>query len=136
MSVFTGGCACGALRYSATGEPLAMVECQCLDCRKDSGTGHASHVVFLRDGVTLTGTASHYEMPTDGGGRKTRGFCPTCGSPVTMTFSANPAILAVRAGSLDEPARYRPQIVTYTARALPWDHVDPALPAFAGMPTA
>lgn len=28
---YTGGCACGAIRYEISDEPLAMNDCQCRD---------------------------------------------------------------------------------------------------------
>src|SRR6476661_3988536 len=103
---YTGGCACGAIRYSIAGQPLFANHCQCRDCQRESGTGHV----------------------------KTRAFCPTCGLAVYMTFAAMPDIFTIRAASLDEPARYKPQVVTYAARGYDWDRLDPDLPKFAGMP--
>lgn len=131
---YTGGCACGALRYRISGEPRASLDCQCLDCQKESGTGHASHLVFDREKAEVTGPMSHFEMVADSGNHKTRGFCPTCGSPVIMTFAASPGSIGVRAASLDDPSRYRPQFVVYAARGHAWDRLDPALPKFDFMP--
>ena len=37
---FTGGCACGAIRYEITAEPIGMNDCQCRQCQRKSGTGH------------------------------------------------------------------------------------------------
>lgn len=133
---YTGGCACGAIRYEIAGEPLVCVDCQCRDCSRESGTGHASHVVFLRANVNLSGQASLWDMTADSGNIKTRAFCPKCGSPVYMMFAANPAILTVRAASLDEPHRYSPQMVTYHDSGYAWDYIDSALPVFAKMPPA
>jgi hypothetical protein len=31
---YTGGCACGAIRYEIAAEPIVMNDCQCLDCRR------------------------------------------------------------------------------------------------------
>ncbi|ESQ81743.1 hypothetical protein AEAC466_20185 [Asticcacaulis sp. AC466] len=131
---WTGGCACGALRYDIAGEPIAMVDCQCRDCQHESGTGHASHIVFARDGARITGDAAQFDMRADSGNLKTRHFCRICGSPTLMTFAATPDIFTVRAASLDEPERYQPQIVTYTASGHAWDCLDPALPRFDRMP--
>lgn len=133
---YTGGCACGAIRYQIAGEPLVSVDCQCRDCSRESGTGHASHVVFLRADVNLSGQASLWDMTADSGNIKTRAFCPKCGSPVYMTFAANPAILTVRAASLDDPHRYNPQMVTYHDSGYACDQINPALPVFAKMPPA
>lgn len=43
-NAFTGGCACGAIRYEISSEPLFSNHCQCRDCQRKSGTGgvHAS----------------------------------------------------------------------------------------------
>jgi hypothetical protein len=131
---YEGGCACGALRYTIVGEPVFSNDCQCRDCQRESGTGHGSHLSFQREGVTVTGDARSWDMVADSGNVKTRSFCPTCGSPVYMTFSAMPDIFTIRAASLDEPARYRPQVVTYTASGHAWDHLDPDLPKFERMP--
>ena len=52
---FTGGCACGAIRYSILGEPLFSNHCQCRDCQRESGSGHGSYMTFARAGVTRDG---------------------------------------------------------------------------------
>lgn len=40
---FTGGCLCGQARYRAE-EETGGGHCQCIDCRKSSGSGHCSHM--------------------------------------------------------------------------------------------
>lgn len=55
---YTGGCACGAIRYAISDEPIAMVDCQCRDCQGTSGTGHGSYLTFPSlEQVTLSGLA-------------------------------------------------------------------------------
>ena len=132
----TGGCACGALRFEIAGEPLFQNDCQCRDCQRTSGTGHGSYLTFARSGVKQSGEARSWDIVGDSGNVKTRAFCPTCGSPVSLTFAAAPGVFTVHAASLDDPARYRPQVVTYTVRGRAWDRLDPALPKFEKMPPA
>jgi hypothetical protein len=131
---YQGGCACGAVRYEISGEPVFQNHCQCRDCQKKSGTGHGSYLTVLRDGVKLTGKTTHWDLVADNGNVKTRAFCPTCGSPLYITFKANPQFMAVHAASLDDPARFKPQAVTFTSRGLAWDKLDPTLQGFAKMP--
>lgn len=45
-----------------------------------------------------------------------------------------PELIAIAVGSLDAPETFRPQVVTYAGRALPWDMMDPALAHFDKMP--
>jgi hypothetical protein len=132
--VYSGGCACGSIRYEISDEPLVSSHCQCRDCQRESGGGHASHLTFPRAGVKVEGPTSSWDMVSDSGNVKTRFFCPTCGAPVYMTFAAMPDIFTIRAASLDDPGRYKPQVVFYTARGYPWDDLDPALQRFDKMP--
>jgi hypothetical protein len=132
---YTGGCECGKIRYEIADEPLFMNDCQCRDCQRRSGTGHGSYLTFpSRQHVKLEGAATHSKVTSDNGNVKTHAFCPTCGSPVYLTFSATPAVFTVHAASLDDPGRYEPQAVTYRVRGYAWDKIDPTLPQFDKMP--
>jgi hypothetical protein len=132
---FQGGCACGNLRYEISAGPIFMNDCQCRDCQRISGTGHGSYLTFpSRAAVKLKGEAAHWETAADSGNVKTHGFCPSCGSPVYLTFASMPEQFTVHAASLDEPGRYKPQALTYASRGHAWDHVAEGLPRFAGMP--
>ena len=132
---YSGGCACGAIRYEARGEPVVEIHCQCRDCQKRSGTGHSSYLTFAqRAAVKIDGRAAEWRVAGDSGNEKIHAFCPTCGSPVYLTFAANPEPIAVHATSLDEPDRFKPQLVTYTVRAHAWDAIDPSLQTFERMP--
>jgi hypothetical protein len=99
-----------------------------------SGTGHGSYLTFPRAGVKLKGEAKLWDMVGDSGNVKTRAFCPVCGSPVYMTFSATPDVFTVHAASLDDPSRYKPQMVTYRLRGHIWDHLGSTLQKFDTMP--
>ena len=65
---YTGGCACGAIRYEISEEPLAMNDCQCRDCQHRSGTGHGSYLTFPnKERVKLEGSATHWDVIADSG---------------------------------------------------------------------
>lgn len=132
---YTGGCACGAIRYRISGVPIFSNDCQCRDCQHRSGTGHGSYLTFARaDLQDLNGEATHWDVAGDSGNIKTHCFCPACGAPVYLTFSAAPENFAIHAASLDDPTLYKPQAVTYHVRGYDWDHLDPALTKFDKMP--
>jgi hypothetical protein len=132
---YTGGCACGAIRYEIPSQPVSMSHCQCRHCQQKSGTGHGSYLTFLqRKDITLEGTATEWNIAGDTGTVKTRAFCPTCGAPVYMTFKAFPDVFVVHAASLDDPSRFKPQKVMFSSSGHAWDLIDPALPRFERMP--
>jgi hypothetical protein len=132
---YTGGCACGAIRYEVSDEAVFQNHCQCLDCQSRSGTGHGSYLTFPdRTRVKISGEAKLWEVVADSGNKKSHAFCPTCGSPVYLTFAAMPSLFTIHASSLDKPEHFKPQVVTYTARGHRWDSLDPALKKFEKMP--
>ncbi len=131
---YAGGCACGAVRYETESAPIFENHCQCTDCQKRSGTGHGSYLTFPRRAdVRVIGTASHWSVVADSGNDKVHAFCPTCGTPVYLTFTAMPDLIAVHAASLDDPDQFHPQALTYSARGREWDAIDPAVKRFERM---
>jgi hypothetical protein len=114
---YIGGCACGAIRYETSSKPIVESHCQCRDCQKRSGTGHGSYLVFSRrTEVSIAGEAKNWRVAGDSGNEKDHAFCPTCGTPVYLTFVAMPELIAVHATSLDDPSQFNPQLVTYGIR--------------------
>ena len=123
---YTGGCACGAIRYATSSEPIFQNHCQCRDCQKRSGTGHGSYLTFARARRhDDRGEATHWRSRATAATRKVHAFCPVCGTPVYLTFAAMPDLIAVNATSLDDPGQFDPQVVTYTIRGHAWDTIDP-----------
>ena len=96
MTKYTGGCACGAIRYETSSKPIVESHCQCRDCQKRSGTGHGSYVVFSgRADVSITGEPKDWRVAGDSGNEKLHAFCPTCGTPLYVTFVAMPELIEI-----------------------------------------
>jgi hypothetical protein len=131
---YSGGCACGAIRYEVSGVPLTQNDCQCRQCQRQAGTGHGSYLTFVDAEVKLQGEAEHWETKGELGTVKRSRFCSNCGSPVFLTFPEMPNVFVVRAGSLDDPSRYQPELVMWTAAGHPWDSVGQELARFEKMP--
>ena len=135
MSNQTGGCHCGAVRYELDAEPLFSLHCQCTDCQRIGGGGHASNFAVPEDAVSITGDLTEYTIKADSGSNITRTFCPSCGSPVCVKAEAVPGALLIRAGSLDDPSAFQPQMVIYTKSGHGWDgEVKNGMQTFEEMP--
>jgi hypothetical protein len=115
MTEVTGGCLCGALRFTATGAPYRTGICHCLDCRKNHGALFHASAIFPETAVTITGTWRSYQG---------RSFCPTCGSPV---FAHIEDEIGINLGAFDAPDQFRPTYELWMIRREGW------LPAFDGM---
>lgn len=131
---YSGGCACGAIRYECTADPIAAGHCHCRACQRASGAGHASHLMLPKGAMSVTGELAFYDAPADSGNIISRGFCSDCGSPVLTRNSGMPDMIAVRAASLDEPEKFQPMLVVYSENAHAWDPIQEGLPSFPGMP--
>jgi hypothetical protein len=134
-TLFSGGCACGAIRYQATAEPIIMLHCHCRDCQQSSGGPFSSFVVVPKqDFKLLQGTLRFHASPSEMGGKTHRGFCPDCGSPILGKPDSAPHIVAIRTASLDDPSWFSPQMNLWTSDAHSWDQMNPALPKFEKYP--
>lgn len=125
-SRFTGGCACGALRYESSGPPIAMVNCHCRDCQRAGGSGYSPTIVVRRASFGVThGVPTYYQCTSQSGNTARRAFCGLCGSPLFASSSARPDFVGIRAGSLDDPSWFRPTSEVWTQSAQPWDLLQP-----------
>ena len=131
---FTGGCICRAVRYECSAEPVMMANCHCRDCQKAGGGAFAPAVIVPKASLKITGEAKFHDTQSDSGNIVSRGFCPNCGSRLFGKTAAMPDLMAVMAGSLDDPSWYQPRMDIYTASAQPWDHMNPQLPKFQKSP--
>ncbi len=131
---FTGGCACGAVRYECNADPMVAGHCHCRACQRASGAGHASHIMLPKAAMKITGDLKFYDAEADSGNMVSRGFCPNCGSPVLANNSGMAEMTAIRAASLDDPSLFEPILVVFTETAQPWDTVHEELPNFPQMP--
>lgn len=130
----TGGCLCGAVRYTVDAEPIATRTCWCRDCQK-FGAGNATvNVIFPSKAVHIEGALQDYVSVADSGNRMHRSFCPKCGTPVTTGSEARPHLIGLRAGTLDDPESARPNLTIWTKSAPSWAVIDPGIPHVEGQP--
>ena len=88
-----------------------MLNCHCRDCQRATGSAYAAFAIFRKAAVSLKGEPCWYRVIGSSGKPIERGFCPTCGNPMTVRLDA----------ALDDPARYEPAMDLFTASAHPWD---------------
>lgn len=114
-AIRTGGCLCGAVRYSLRGEPVHVGRCHCTSCRKESGSAFTIYGHWPRDAVELAGEITTWDR---------RSFCPRCGS--SLFFIEGDEIIEVMLGSLDDaPFDLQPESELWIKRREPWLHAIP-----------
>ena len=130
----TGGCHCGAVRWTLKSAPMWGGHCQCTNCQKFSGTGHASNMIAAKADFEVSGDLLSYEYDADSGNHMTRFACAKCATPIYGISGGNPNVAVIRVGSMDDPGKFAPKAVIYTASAQGWDDGGAGLPTFPGMP--
>ena len=129
-----GKCQCGAVRLVVTGKPKNMVQCHCLDCQKSSGTGHASMAYFDSNDVAIEGKLVEYCVTADSGNKMTREFCPMCGSRILGRNDAQPDLVSISIGCLEDHSWYKPQVILFASRRNHWDITSTDIPNYDHMP--
>ena len=115
-----GGCACGAVRYRLASEPLFTHCCHCLNCQRQTGGAFVVNLLIEADRVELLrGEPAPVDVPRDDGSAQTVFRCPDCQVAVYSRYG-HPAMSFVRGGTLDEPARFPPNVHIFTRSKVAW----------------
>jgi hypothetical protein len=131
-TALSGGCACGAVRYACTAEPMFALNCHCRDCQRETGSAYAPILAVPSAAFAVThGSPAYFDVTADSGYVTRRAFCARCGSTLFGEPGSRTDMVTIRAGSLDDPSIFRPMQNVFVASAQPWDHMDPALPRVA-----
>lgn len=126
----SGHCLCGAVRFTAKGEPLVVMNCHCTECRRATGAAYATLLFYQRADVERTGETRTFEHDADSGTRMIKHFCPKCGSPMFSEVASRPEIFGLRAGVIEETDVVRPQGNVWISSKIASTPVDPDLPAY------
>ena len=100
----SGGCQCGAVRYTATIDDDEAYLCHCRMCQR--ATGGVS-IAFKNVPVCQV----KWERPPawyQSSPIAHRPFCSTCGTPLGFAFLEDAKNIDLTVGSFDEPDRFRP----------------------------
>ena len=133
MAEFKGGCACGAVRYEASADPIFVGLCHCTSCQKLTGSAFLPVVAIPTASMTVTGKTTQFDSSGDSGKATHRNFCPVCGSTVFDSADMMPGVTMLTVGTMDNPDMVKPAMQIYCDSAMPWATV-PDVQAFPKMP--
>jgi hypothetical protein len=126
-----GGCTCRAVRFRLASRPLFVHCCHCTWCQRESGASFALNAMIESERVEiLSGTPELVATPSASGAGQRIARCPRCRVAVWSHYAgAGDAIRFVRVGTLDEPARWPPDIHIFTSTKQPWVILPAGTPA-------
>ncbi|MDW3098130.1 MAG: GFA family protein [Alphaproteobacteria bacterium] len=98
----TGGCQCGAVRYTISGPPVVFYLCHCTECQKQTSSAFGESLRVQRADFEMEGPTKTFLRPISKGGHQTCTFCETCGTRLTHQRPGYGDKLNVKAGTLDD----------------------------------
>jgi hypothetical protein len=110
----TGGCLCGAIRFSVTGYTEA-VHCHCRMCRKASGAPFMTWVSLPKSRLRLDCEAPPTYRSSSGAHRS---YCAACGSQLFMRYEGEDEV-SVAIGTLDDPSEIEVEANIFAKDRLP-----------------
>lgn len=133
MSNINGSCLCGDIKYSASTNPLFMVNCHCKSCQKTSGSMFSAIVGIPEPTLKLEGnTLNSYSSLGDSGKPIHRNFCSNCGTLIFAKCENTPEVVYLRAGTIDSDFCFDPTVNVYWRDHKNWLPDD--IPCFETMP--
>jgi hypothetical protein len=116
----SGGCVCGAIRYSLLDAPLLAYACHCHDCQKATGTAFTLTLVIRTADLQVTGAPEIAASSFRSGRVVERSFCPKCRVPLFSLAPVAPGYMSLRAGTLDDASWVVPISQSFVESAIPW----------------
>lgn len=119
-----GGCSCGRTRYKLTDTALIVHACHCKMCQVLTGSSHAVNVLIEAANVQLlSGETFDHLADTPSGHGQVITRCATCSAAIWSVYRhfarrSGCSVRFVRAGTLDHPEDYPPDVHIYTETRL------------------
>ncbi|GAA0708307.1 GFA family protein [Dokdonella soli] len=126
-SIHEGGCLCGAIRYRAKADPVALTLCHCRSCRRATGGPSVAWAVFPASAFEfIAGSPVRFRSSPS----VVRSFCGTCGTSLAWQHDARPETMDVTTASLDHPDDFAPTCEIWIEHKLAWEALSASLPHY------
>jgi hypothetical protein len=121
VSGHKASCRCGQLTAIASGDPVRVSACHCLDCKKRSGSSFAVQARWPAEQVAVEGRSRTFVNIAESGNRITFHFCPDCGSDVHYRIDGKfDGLVAIPLGAFEDPYFTRPRFSVWEERKHDW----------------
>jgi len=127
----SGGCLCGAVRFTVTLPTLFCGHCHCTMCRRSHGAAYVTWLAVVRSQVTIDAgqdQLTRYESSSHG----SRSFCSRCGSSLLCVSTRHPDVVDIPLAAMDGPIDRLPEMHVYFGDRASWTVVGDELPRLGG----
>ena len=120
-----GGCLCGAVRFTARGEPINVRVCHCRNCQKAMGSPFFARALFDQKALSVEGETASYPSSEALG----RVFCKACGTRL-FSWRRNGTAAGVALAVFDDRNAFRPTEHIWVSEKMHWVTLDDDLPQY------
>ena len=131
----TGGCACGAVRYTAAVLADRAYACHCSECQTRSGSAFAMLLPVPAASFQVSGETLTVPQEEANGIVATLHLCAQC---LTRIYTENPLwsdLRILRAGTLDDSAAASPAFHIWVSSKQTWFTLPLGVPQYETQPT-
>ena len=128
-----GGCLCGKVSFSLRNEFSQFHFCHCSQCRKISGSSHASNLFTAPDNIEWKSGEANIKRFNYPGRDFSKVFCMECGSGLPFLSQSGKALI-VPAGSLNDEPAITPQDNIFWSERAAWFEAGVGSQHFDGFP--
>ena len=119
----SGGCSCGAVRFTI-GRYLYAQLCHCDACKKRTGSAYGVSVVINNaDLEEFRGETRTFIRIAESGNPVDYDFCPVCATTTRWRVAALRGRQVFAGGAFDDPNVFEMAGEMYTGEALPWARI-------------
>lgn len=115
--IHDGGCHCRRVLFRAQGQPKFISVCHCESCRRTTGAAFSTWVGFPSDAVDWRGDGQSVYASSPG---VRRGFCKTCGTPLSYQSEKWPGETHILIGAFNDPSPFTPSSDYMPEERLAW----------------
>jgi len=117
----TGGCLCGAVRYTLReGMRMKPYACHCTDCQSRTGSAFSEHMLFALADLDIAGALDTGEYDQPSGAHSTIYGCAKCKSRIYAVNNTREGMASLRCGTLDASASFVPAAHVWVKSKQPW----------------
>jgi hypothetical protein len=125
----SGGCLCGAVRFSAEPPVLFSAHCHCHWCRRAHG---AAFVTWLgvQDATFAITSGKDVFRWYESSAESARGFCSTCGTTLLFRSKLAAGEMHIALACVDDAEQYPPKVHVFWEAHAKWNDAFDSLPRF------
>ena len=117
----TGGCLCGAVRYTLKeGFRMRPYACHCTDCQSRTGSAFSEHMLFVLANLEIEGEVDFGEFDQPSGAHSRIVGCAKCNARIYATNDSRQGLASLRCGTLDHSAELVPAAHVWVKSKQPW----------------